>query len=127
MRRSPAAITSRATARASGASTSLLFSSSRRFAKPVARPDSSFVRLATRPIGERPMLLETLRRVTRERPLEAKALLLWIVLALVLLTRGALQPHRASTYRFYRDAGQNWLEGRDLYQQIGETCRYSPL
>ncbi len=36
-------------------------------------------------------------------------------------------PPSKATYPYYEKAGHDWLEGRDLYQDVGETCRYSPL
>src|SRR5262245_20877102 len=73
------------------------------------------------------MWLENLRAMRRTHPWEFSACLLWIAIGIVLLLRGGLQPHRANTYHYYCDAAWNWRTGQDLYQSIGETCRYSPL
>ena len=58
----------------------------------------------------------------------AAALTIWAVLVGGLCVRGLLQPTDHNCYRdYYEQAGRNWFEGRELYQVLGATCRYSPL
>ena len=56
------------------------------------------------------------------------ALTLWAVLIVGVCVRGLVQPKDHNCYlEYYEQAGRNWFEGRELYQVVGGTCRYSPL
>ncbi len=52
---------------------------------------------------------------------------IWIVVAGVILVRGLIAPRSHSTYSCFVSGGEDWLAGKELYQQPGVTCRYSPL
>jgi hypothetical protein len=56
-----------------------------------------------------------------------RAWLVWALLVLVLFSRFLLAPHKHTTFHYYRDAGWNWWSSQELYQETGETCRYSPV
>lgn len=56
---------------------------------------------------------------------------LWAILVLVILARGALQPHRATVYPIFAHAGLEWRHSADLYdyQPAGSNLdwfRYAP-
>jgi len=59
---------------------------------------------------------------------ERWAISAWIVVVLAVCSRGLIAPHSHSCWhQYYQPAGLNWCSGHDLYQELGETCRYSPL
>jgi Glycosyltransferase family 87 len=53
--------------------------------------------------------------------------LIWGVILAVTCLHGLFRPGDHSTFPCFREGGQHWLEGDPLYQEIGTSCRYSPL
>jgi hypothetical protein len=68
--------------------------------------------------------------LTSESPRDTwvrRAFVAWMLVLTVILVRGLVRPKLHSTFHYCRDAGLNWRARAELYQQTGETCRYSPL
>ncbi|MFL5243240.1 MAG: glycosyltransferase family 87 protein [Gemmataceae bacterium] len=59
---------------------------------------------------------------------ERWAIIAWLVVVSAVCIRGFIAPYSHSCWhQYYRQAGLNWCAGHDLYEQLSETCRYSPL
>jgi Glycosyltransferase family 87 len=52
---------------------------------------------------------------------------IWAVILAVSCVHGLLRPGSNSTFPCFYEGGRNWFGGRELYQELGASCRYSPL
>jgi hypothetical protein len=50
----------------------------------------------------------------------------WVVALAAVWVRGLILPNKNSTYTYFSQAAGDWLAGKELYQQLGGSCRYSP-
>jgi hypothetical protein len=55
------------------------------------------------------------------------AVVIWSAVLAVTLLRGLLLPKNGTTYWYFAEGGADWLSGKELYQVVGGSCRYSPL
>jgi len=55
------------------------------------------------------------------------AVVIWSTVLAVTLVRGLLLPKNGTTYWYFAEGGADWLAGKELYQVLGGSCRYSPL
>ena len=79
------------------------------------------------------MIAELWRAERRERTLLTSVAVVWAFVMIVILARlAALDPGKRTLFPIYRDAGINWVEGRDQYPEnlTGDPFglfRYSPI
>src|SRR5258708_35573610 len=50
----------------------------------------------------------------------------WVVAVIAVVVRAIAAPHQNTVFTVFRDAGEAWLNGTDLYSHVGKYL-YSPL
>ncbi|HLN32954.1 MAG TPA: glycosyltransferase family 87 protein [Gemmataceae bacterium] len=65
--------------------------------------------------------------LTRFQQWKRLAIILWTILIVAISVRGLLAPRHNSVYPIFSTAARNWVHGNNLYEDLHDPYRYSPL